>query len=304
MSDLDTNRVVCKTCGRENGPGATICTHCGAAIAEGSDLDGGGVGASQSSPSSNAPPDAAPPPPSDAAPPPDAGVFADEEGEPERFDELADTEPSTGEEEQRRQQRMVLFSAIGAGVLAVLALGVGAWFLLSSGALDPLLAGLPVVGNGAPPTVTATPEDDRAATAVANATQAAQTPAPTLTPEATSEATPVPTMVPIQVQVEGPTAFPDAAFPYKARYDVTLKRGEQQGAALLCDGCLKADENAKIAGQIQRGETTTFEVIAPPLEEVSLVLMVEGSECTTWTLAPSNEEATMQAVCSPQGVVQ
>lgn len=200
---------------------------------------------------------------------------------PEQFDELGDTDPSTGAEDQDRQRQLMIAGAAGIGLVAVLIIGVGAWLLYSSGALGIASLG----GEGAEPTATdVTPPTEP----------------PTATATATAPSMAVATMVPVQVRIEGQTAYADASYPYKARYDVTLARGEAMGAALRCDGCLTADDEAKTAGQIQRGTATTFEVVAPPLTEVDLTLYVGGDECATWTLSPSNEEATAEIACSPQ----
>jgi hypothetical protein len=200
---------------------------------------------------------------------------------PEHFDELGDTDPSTGAEDQDRQRQLMIAGAAGIGVVAVLIIGVGAWLLYSSGALGIASLG----GEGAEPTATVVtpPTEPPAATATA-----------------TTPSMAVATMVPVQVRIEGQTAYADASYPYKARYDVTLARGEAMRAALRCDGCLMADDEAKTEGQIQRGAPMTFEVVAPPLTEVDLALYVGGDECATWTLSPSNEEATAEIACSPQ----
>jgi hypothetical protein len=204
---------------------------------------------------------------------------------PEHFDELGDTDPSTGAEDQDRQRQLMIAGAAGIGLVAVLIIGVGAWLLYSSGALG--IASLR--GEGAEPT----------ATVVTPPTEPPTEP-PAATATATAPSMAVATMVPVQVRIEGQTAYTDASYPYKARYDVTLARGEAMRAALRCDGCLTADDEAKTAGQIQRGTATTFEVVAPPLTEVDLTLYVGGDECATWTLSPSNEEATAEIACSPQ----
>jgi hypothetical protein len=204
---------------------------------------------------------------------------------PEHFDELGDTDPSTGAEDQDRQRQLMIAGAAGIGVVAVLIIGVGAWLLYSSGVLGIASQG----GDGAEPTAT-----------VVTAPTEPPTEPPIATATATSSSMAVATMVPVQVRIEGQTAYADASYPYKARYDVTLARGEAMGAALRCDGCLTARDEAKTEGQIQRGAPTTFEVVAPPLTEVDLTLYVGGDECAAWTLSPSNEEATTEIACSPQ----
>ena len=265
MSDLGNDMVVCPQCQTEIEASARACPNCGRAP----EIPGGDDAVFADNPG--------------ALPADD--VFSDS---PEHFEELGDTDPSTGAEDQKRQRRLMIGGAVGLGLVSLVILGLGAWFLF--GPNIPFLGAKPELTQ-APGSVTATPAS----------VPATKPPTVVSTEVASEPATAVPTMVPVQVQVEGPSTFADASYPYKAFYDVTLKRGDVQEAVLRCDGCLTAGE-ARTSAQLERGVPTRFDVVAPPLQEIELALYVGGAECTTWKLAPSSEPATLQLACSPRPV--
>jgi hypothetical protein len=194
---------------------------------------------------------------------------------PTHFEELGHTDPSTGTEEQGRQQKLMSVGAIALTVAALAIMGVGGWLLISSR----------LGGAETEPTLTPAPP----------------TAAPTITPTPVRvlQATAAPTMEPVLVQIDGPAAFPEASYPYKALYNVSLSSGGPVTATLQCNGCLKADE-ARFVRRVERDAQTPFQIVVPPLQEVDLALYVEGEECKTWQLSPASEESVLAITCKPQ----
>ena len=269
MSDLGNDTTVCPNCQEEVGVDATTCPTCGedlvSPVSQPSGVHSFSVAVSD---------DQGLDPVGDPEPPPFSGIEGETDpSSPAHFEELGDTDPSTGTEEQERSRTLM---KVGAAVLVVAALGilgVGGWLLFSARSADA--------------------ESELAPTSALPMTTATSTPLSAVQPTA------VPTMAPVQVEVEGPGSFPEASYPYKAIYDVRLKRGQSMTATLECESCLMADAT-KTTGPLQRGSETSFQVVVPPLQEVDLALYVAGEECTAWKLSPSSEEAELALACTPE----
>jgi hypothetical protein len=191
---------------------------------------------------------------------------------PQDFEDLGDTEAS--DPSQQRWQRLLPRLVLGAGIaLSIIAIVVGL-----------LVFGILPFGAGAPPNPTTTPVS----------------PSTSLPPSPTTPSnTPIPTMISRQVEVSGPQTYTDPARPYKARYVITLKRGEGTSVAIRCPTCLLREEGGGGATLGEGGDATLEVVIPPGVGEVSLSLHVQGQPCAEWDLAPSDEEHTFTTVCSP-----
>jgi len=271
MSDLG-GMTTCPHCGEEITTDAKTCLYCGESV-EPSAVGGSNV--NSFSFAMDEPADLEDTVGGEGAGTP-FSVFDDEpdpSDSPTHFEELGQTDPSTGAEEQGRQKKMMSLGAVALTVLALAIMGVGGWLLVSSR-----------LGGAEPePTPTMLPP----------------TVVPTQTPLPVAQATIAPAVEPVVVQIDGPAGFPQASYPYKALYNVRLDSGGPLTATLHCDGCLKADE-AQFMRRVESGSAANFQLVVPPLQEVNLALYVAGEECQSWKLSPAGEESMLAITCEPQ----
>lgn len=198
--------------------------------------------------------------------PPDAAT-----GSPQHFEDLEHTDPDAGLR-QRWQRLMPKLALIGGTAAAVIAVVAAA-----------LLVGYPL-GRGPNPGPAPSPSP-----APVNPVRGAATPGPSIPA--------VPTAAPMQVVVSGPETYDEPAHPYRAAYDLRLRYGGSVSVSLDCPACLTRGSTALT---LTEGDEAVVEVVVPPASgDVELSLLVGGTACADWVLAPATEPTTFAAVCSP-----